>query len=302
MRGMSVSRISRALMLLFASWVSAAAGAAVFQVAQPDARYPIPRQVRYSFTVRNETNRPIPKGELWAHAPVRQTAAQKCLRVEASHPCELAVDDLGNQVLRFTFEQVPPLSAKVVTIRADLALSEAPNRPEPADPERFLAPEPLIEADHPEIVRLGRELTADTPRATAERIFDWVAGKVRYAGYLKEDRGALYALRNRKGDCTESMSLFAALCRASGIPARGIAGYVCGENAVLRPGDFHNWAEFWADGRWRIADPQRRVFETSRADYIALAVLSGSKDGAIPRGYRFQVLGDGLVARMGDGR
>ena len=298
---MSLTWTFRALVLLLASCPSMTAGAAVFEVAEPDARYPIPRQIRFGFTARNETNHPNEKGELWAYAPVRQNATQKCLRIETSHPCELAVDGLGNQVLHFTFEKLTPFSTKLVAIRADLLLSEAPNPPGPPNPERFLVPESQVEADHPEILKLATELKAETPGETAKRIFDWVAGKVRYAGYLREDRGALYALRNRSGDCTEYMSLFVALCRASGIPARGIAGYVSGESAVLKPADFHNWAEFWAAGSWRVADPQRKVFDASRADYIALAVLSDRKEEAIPRGHRFRARGERLVGRMGDG-
>ena len=47
-----------------------------------------------------------------------------------------------------------------------------------------------------------------------------------YVGYIKNDRGALYALKTKEGDCTEFMHLFVALCRANKIPARCIGGYV----------------------------------------------------------------------------
>lgn len=49
------------------------------------------------------------------------------------------------------------------------------------------------------------------------------------------------------------MYLSMALARANGIPARGIAGYVYGGNAVLHPEDNHNWAEFYLDNKRLLA-------------------------------------------------
>ena len=45
---------------------------------------------------------------------------------------------------------------------------------------------------------------------------------------------ARHALETHAGDCTEYMALFVALCRRSGIPARGLGGYVCEKDKVLR--------------------------------------------------------------------
>ncbi len=68
-----------------------------------------------------------------------------------------------------------------------------------------------------------------------------MAGNIQYAGYTKDDRGALYALKKRKGDCTEYMYLLTALARANGVPTRGIGGYVYAKDAVLRPMDHTPW-------------------------------------------------------------
>ena len=94
-------------------------------------------------------------------------------------------------------------------------------------------PQKNIQSDHPAINRVAHKLQAPDPAKTIERVFRWVAGNVRYSGYVGKDRGALYALENKKGDCTEYANLFVALCRANGIAARPIGGYVCPQSGVL---------------------------------------------------------------------
>lgn len=277
---------------------AAAPGASTRHVTgEAELAYPIIRRLQFTLTVHNPSNRLVENATLQAYAPVSQTASQKCLELETSHPSELTVDELGNQLLHFAFDPLPPFSTRIVTIRATLALSETPNPLEEARPERFLSPEPLIEADHPEIRRLAQTLAGPTPADTVQNLFDWVAANVRYAGYLKDDRGALYALRNRQGDCTEYMSLFVALCRASGIPARGVAGYVYGESRVVDPADFHNWAEVHLGGAWQVVDPQERVFRESVERFLAFRLL-GSADAAAGIRHRFGVTAGELAVTL----
>ncbi|MEW6490616.1 MAG: transglutaminase-like domain-containing protein [Thermodesulfobacteriota bacterium] len=277
---------------------AAAPGASTRHITgDAEPAYPITRRLQFTLTVQNPSNRLVEGATLHAYAPVRQTATQKCLELETSHPSELTVDELGNQVLRFAFDPIPPFSTRIVTIRASLALSETPNPLEERSLERFLPPEPLIEADHPEILPLAETLRRPTPAETARSIFDWVAANIRYAGYLKDDRGALYALRTRQGDCTEYMSLFVALCRASGIPARGVAGYVYGENRVVAPADFHNWAEVHLGGAWQVADPQERVFRESVERFLAFRLLGAAHAVAGIR-HRFGVTAGALAVTM----
>ena len=116
-------------------------------------------------------------------------------------------------------------------------------------------------------------------------------------GYSARDRGALYALREKKGDCTEFMYLFVALCRRAQIPARGLGGYVCPKNMILRPTDYHNWAEFYADGRWYIADPYRKVFMPQTLEYVATRII-GVTDSPLGDFARFRFKGEGLKVEM----
>lgn len=126
-------------------------------------------------------------------------------------------------------------------------------------------------------MQLANQLKSENVTKTAETIFRWVADNIHYTGYLKRPRGARYALEHKQGDCTEFMYLFMALCRATGIPARGLGGYVVERNAILRPGEYHNWAEFYTNGFWHIADPQRGVFMEQQPSYLVMQILRGDR-------------------------
>lgn len=260
--------------------------------------YPIPRYIQYSYTVKNMTNRLAKEAHFWTYAPLRQTPTQKCTDIKTSHPYKLITDDLGNQILSFTLKDIPPYGTTIITIEANLKLADKPNRLSLKGKKAYLKAEQYCEADDPTIVQQAKQLRASTTKKTAENCFRWVSNTVQYTGYLENPRGALYALKEKQGDCTEFMYLFVALSRANKIPARGIGGYLASSNTVLRPTAYHNWAEFYFDGTWRIADPQRRIFMQKGSHYIAMHVIGESPKNPIKGPYRFTYEGQGIKVRM----
>lgn len=96
--------------------------------------------------------------------------------------------------------------------------------PEKLDRElkKLTGPSPYIESRHKQIRDLAAKLRDDSLPAwqQVEKFYDFVRDNVEYKnGELK---GALRALRDGFGDCEELTSLFIALCRAHGIPARTV--------------------------------------------------------------------------------
>jgi transglutaminase superfamily protein len=86
----------------------------------------------------------------------------------------------------------------------------------------YIGTSPLIESRHAKIRKLAKEIGVDEDTAwgRVEAIYDWVRENVEYKnGPIK---GALAALRDGTGDCEELTSLFIAICRAGGIPARTV--------------------------------------------------------------------------------
>ncbi|MBU4272031.1 MAG: transglutaminase-like domain-containing protein [Planctomycetes bacterium] len=92
----------------------------------------------------------------------------------------------------------------------------------PREIRLYLTPSPKIESRSPRIRELAKTIGAGEKNAwkKVEAIYDWVREKVKYQnGPLK---GALAALKDGAGDCEELTSLFIAICRAAGVPARTV--------------------------------------------------------------------------------
>jgi len=238
------------------------------------AEYPVKRNIRYSFTLQNNTNTVKKNVDFWVFAPVKQTSTQLTKTIQASMPYELSVDKLGNQMLHFQLESLPPFGTKIIAINAELYLSDHSNRYKEQDLALFLGPEKFMEVEDERLITLSNRLTADTKTDKAQKLYKWVNSNIKYAGYVKDDRGALYAFKNRKGDCTEYMYLYSTLARIANIPSRGIGGYVYQEDAVLKPEEFHNWSEVYIDNAWHVVDPQNGVFMDKQSHFIAMRIIS----------------------------
>lgn len=260
--------------------------------------YPVDRRIAWSFTLENQTGNTVDNAEFRTYAPVGQTPTQLCKRIISSHDYELIRDSLGNQILCFSLALIPPYGSRIISIAAELGLSTTPH-PIQAEPmERFLQPEPYIESDHALIQKTAAALKNSVKSETIQTIFRWVADNLTYDGYTSRDRGALFALKNRRGDCTESMYLFAALCRANGIPARCLGGYVCPGNTVLKPAFYHNWAQVHDGDVWQTADPQRKVLFGQGTAHIAMRIIDNTETKPEKNFNRFYFKGKGLAVRM----
>lgn len=99
-------------------------------------------------------------------------------------------------------------------------------RPEKRDRSvrAYLLPSPKIETKDRGIAKIARQIADENKGRTdwelIEAFYDWVRENIEYVnGPLK---GARQALRDGTGDCEELTSLFIALCRIEGIPARSV--------------------------------------------------------------------------------
>lgn len=260
------------------------------------AVYDIPRTVRYSLTVKNPSNEFVSGASFWVFAPVVQTAFQRVQSIDASLPYAVEADEFGNQRLFFTAD-IPPYGTKTVRIDAQLELAHAANEIGLGDTNSFLQAEDKIESNSKPIAELGQRLTRRSDTETADAIFNWVSASLEYTGYVKSDRGALYALNERRGDCTEYSYLYTALARSADIATRPMGGFVTAENAVVRARDIHNWAEVKLDGKWRVVDPQNKRNRVDEHHHIAMRVLGAAGEGLTST---HQMIGaeDGLEIRL----
>lgn len=260
--------------------------------------YPINKSIRYGFTVVNQSNTFIPKSKLWVYAPVKKTSIQKTETIDSSHPYILTLDQVGNQVLEFDLNNMPPHGRKLITIDAGLTLTSSPNLQVLLDKTPYLTNAQYVEKNDPLILKIANTIKGNSETELSESIYHWVASNIKYAGYIKEDRGARYAALNKKGDCTEYMYLFMALSRAKGIPVRGLGGYVYRDNSMLKPSDYHNWAEVYVEGAWRLVDPQKKNYMNNSEKYIAMRIIDNTEDSKLTSSQRFKFSDDRLTVKM----
>lgn len=265
---------------------------------QSVSKYTQQRVIRYSFTLQNTTNRLLENAEFWAYGPVSQTSWQLSGGIKSSHPYKLITDELGNQILHFKFKRFAPYASQVITITATLNFAEKANRLDLPNKSFYLNDTPYMPVNDERIAQLAAQNQRDSLLDSAKQSYLWTHKNIQYAGYIKEDRGALYALTNKKGDCTEYMYLFGALVRANGIPMRGVGGYVYSEDKILNPKDFHNWAEVYIDGAWRVVDPQNGRFLEQQEHYIAMRIISDQQQSLLKNTHRFTYSGEGLKVKM----
>jgi transglutaminase-like putative cysteine protease len=157
-------------------------------------------------------------------------------------------------------------------------------RPEPLDgaATRYLAAEPFIESDAPEIRSEAETAVrgAETDRARSEKL-------TRYVNALLDKKptvslpSAREVLRTRVGDCNEHTALYVAMARAAGIPARIAVGLVFVHGAFY----YHAWPEVYVDrtasrGVWLPVDPTLNQFPAD-ATHIRLIRGGLEKQAAI---------------------
>jgi transglutaminase-like putative cysteine protease len=237
--------------------------------------------VAWSFVVENRTDRLVPEVELLSFAPCTGVGTQGRVALRSVPCCEVETDGLGNQTLRIRVRDLAPFGRVVVRLEAAIEKAGQGREGTAAEAAPYLRAGPLIEADAAEIRKEAAGLRRKGTLATARAIHDRVVAVVRKAGYVRNPRGALWALRNGRGDCTEAACLFAALGRACGIPCRTMAGYVAPSGGELAAGAYHEWAEFWSEGRWWPADPLGGAFgEAAGGRYVVTHVETPGEDVA----------------------
>lgn len=124
--------------------------------------------------------------------------------------------------------------------------------------KEFLKPSLEIESNADEIVEVAKELTSGVNDVVlmAYKVVNFTANHLCYA-VVPENRTALWAFRNRAGDCTQFSRLCVALARAAGIPAKPVAGILIVKTPFIENTGLHAWAELYIPGfGWLPVEPQ----------------------------------------------
>jgi transglutaminase-like putative cysteine protease len=236
----------------------------------------------YGFTVKN-----LPTGKrvhIWI--PVAQSDAYQEVRIVSSKgdlPVKKARESkYGNEMYfaETTGATQPELHFDVeydVVRHERVALSTAPHvvavsltakdRQEDLQPDA-LVPITGLPADLAAKVTQGKTQPLDKARA----IYDYVFTTMRYdktgTGWGHGD--VLYACDAKKGNCTDFHSLFIAMARSQGIPARFEIGFpLPPDKHSAEVAGYHCWADFYVDGKgWIPVDISEAWKHQEKRDYF----------------------------------
>ncbi len=163
------------------------------------------------------------------------------------------------------------------------------------NPASSLQPAYCVDADEAGIQKKSKALTAPhhRERDRARAIFDFVRDEIIYNFApdvtSREDFRASHTLALGNGFCMQKAALFAALCRAAGIPARvgfqDITDYkITGRFFELMGGnrlDNHGMSAVYLDGRWLRVDCTLDRALVERKNY-RLVKFDGRSDALLP--------------------
>jgi transglutaminase-like putative cysteine protease len=196
-----------------------------------------------------------------------------------------------------------PLSATLTwTVARDVTTASGAVGLAAEQREQALAPDALVPVGHailqPILAEIRKMRADDSPAATARAIYDWVVDNVEYkkvgTGWGNGD--TFWACNERYGNCTDFHSLFIALARSEGIPARFEMGFPIPQDSDKGEiGGYHCWVQVYLPERgWVPIDaseaakhPQQRelLYGSQPADRIHFStgrdlVLSAGSAGA----------------------
>jgi len=256
------------------------------------------RRLRWSLTIENPTAELLSDQKVWIYVPLESGSAQRLVSFDVSTEHGRQIDQIGNCIVQMDFPSVPAFSTRVVTFDALLDMAARSTAELLNNGNPWLTSENYIESDSPDIRALSGQLRGESVAETVKSIYDWVKQNIRYAGFIADDLGAAYALRERRGDCTEYAYLTVALARAAGVPARAVGGYVLEQDSTLRASDYHNWAEVYVDGAWLLVDPQKGCFNASYERYVVFRRISSRVLNPLGAAHRYTIQGR-VIVRFG---
>lgn len=236
----------------------------------------------YGFTVKNLS--PGKKIRIWipaaqsdAYQDVRIVSAKGDLPLKKTHESKY-----GNEI--YYAEAASAAQTELhfdveydVVRRERVALSAVPHLVAVSlsskEKEEDLQPDTLVPitglpADLAAKVTQGKAQPLDKARA----IYDYVFTTMRYdktgEGWGRGD--VLYACDAKKGNCTDFHSLFIAMARSQGIPARFEIGFpLPPDKHTAEIAGYHCWADFYIDGKgWIPVDISEAWKHQEKRDYF----------------------------------
>jgi transglutaminase-like putative cysteine protease len=189
---------------------------------------------------------------------------------------QIVQDEYYNEYALFDFTGVGPGEQAVASLTYRVQVRELSYDLSRCSGEvirTFLGPETYVESEDELIRSLATQLADGQPNLcqTLRAIYDYVGDHVTYNQYEPKDHGAVWALEQGSGDCTEFTDATLALGRAAGIPTRFLEGVTYSAGGGSDLGQIkHDWVEAYLPGHgWVPLDPTWGRTAARRDAYFA---------------------------------
>jgi Transglutaminase-like superfamily len=212
-----------------------------------------------------KTPRPIPNAEQTRHVRYRLT---------------LSDGDIGQAIPADARQSVQPENNQGTAILTVKSLGPLDGEAGPAQVDsQYLKPNVLITSDDSRVRSLAQRVTRGVadPWTKAQRMNRWVFQNMKTKNFQVGFAGANEVARNLTGDCSEHAVLLAAMCRASGIPARVVVGLVYVDRH--QGFGYHMWDEVYINQRWIALDP---TWDETAVDAGHIKLSESSLEGVAP--------------------
>ena len=142
---------------------------------------------------------------------------------------------------------------------------------------KYLAGTAFWPVSDPQIERLSDETTDSqmSDAAKVEALWRWVRENIRYTGPSGTRYGTSQVLNQRYGRCWDKSDVFVTLCRASGVPAREVAGWL----RLTGDSGGHVWAQAYIEGKGWVSVDTTSDHIGADAGYLPFFATA---DGAMP--------------------
>ncbi len=166
------------------------------------------------------------------------------------------LDEFGNTIM--TYEEESPSGAvhyslkSIVQTESRITHTLPGSYTLPGDVKKYINPSANIQSDDEKIIQLAKDISANknTGFEKIAALASYVHNNTEYVeSFGTSSKDALWVLENKVGTCDEYSTLFIALARALGYPARYISGHAYGDKGWTP----HAWAEAYL-GKWVPVD------------------------------------------------
>jgi len=286
-RGRLVTRKNVFLITLFLStaWLLEPAQSKSIELNQEFLKYRLraPYVSNLTYTIQIQNLGPSETTDVQLYVPLVQNETARHFAVinSVSPTPQQFLEDNGNAYAYWNVEAVPAgqtlnvsINYHVLAFNVDFLVDSSlvgTYDEDSAVYQEYTKPEDLIESNDTTLIVPTAEYVVreeENPHEMALRIYDFVVDRLTYEAQ-PEERGALWALQNGRGDCSEYSYLFVALCRAVGIPSRVVTGFAfTSYSESLSNG--HMWAEYYLENYgWVPTDLSWNLFDEMDSRHFA---------------------------------